>query len=74
MIKHISKVGNSLGITLPTRELHRMGVAQGTPVRIIVGTDRIEILPLSRNPDPALCKLAERDRIANPKFYEVLAN
>jgi len=44
---HIQKWGNSLGIRIPKSLAQKAGLAEGTPVEIILGEDAIIIRPRS---------------------------
>lgn len=75
MIKHIRKVGDSLGVTLPTREVKRvLGVGEGTPVRVTIENGEIRIAPLNRLPQPDMVARRARKMIrAHAKTIDLLA-
>lgn len=53
VIKKITPVGTSLGLTLPKKELDRLGIAKGTRIGVHVNHDgSFTLTPLAREAKP----------------------
>jgi antitoxin component of MazEF toxin-antitoxin module len=70
IIKKITPVGTSLGLTLPKKELDRLGIAKGSRIGVVVNHDgTFTLTPLGRDPQPqevaafALDVASERRRL-----------
>ncbi|WPD18331.1 AbrB/MazE/SpoVT family DNA-binding domain-containing protein [Thermaerobacter composti] len=70
-IRRILRIGQSLGVTLPARELHELGLKEGAPVEVEVDRvqRRVVIRPLdsATGVDPSFVeearRFAERHRV-----------
>lgn len=73
-LKNIRAIGNSYGVILPKIELEKIGVSEGTPVKVFVNSGTIQLVPLERRADAlGTAKLVEEHRENNPEFYNILA-
>ncbi len=51
MIKTVRKIGDSLGVTLPTKDVrHYLGLGEGDPVSVVIEKGEIKLVPLVRKP------------------------
>lgn len=76
-IRRILRIGNSLGVSLPAREIGDMGLKEGTPVEVNVDKVHRQItirpVPAAQPVDPAFIQEARKFAERNREILEELA-
>ena len=77
LIRRILRIGNSLGVSLPAKEVASIGVKEGTPVEVDIDPVRqlITLRPVQNtgNVDPVFIKEAKEFAERNRQVLEELA-